>query len=262
MKNSLPNIIVTGAGSGIGKEVALLLGQSNKVICTSKSKNCEDTVKEIGENGSALICDFTDIISSELILTNFIDNFDDEIDCVIHCAGFIGESGPLENTNLSNWLKTFNINFFSSVLIAKLLIPKFKKQGYGKFIFFGGGGSAYGYPVLPQYSTSKTSLVRFVENLELEIKDENIETIILAPGAVDTSMLRDVLKKEKKYGSSSKVRSNSDIKEVVSFIKYMYENSFKSISGKLVHINDDWKEFIKNNDPYKPDLWTLRRIEE
>ena len=64
--------IVTGAGSGIGKEVALHLGKSTKVLCISKSDNCRETAETIGENAKHLICDFSNIENSESRYSDFI----------------------------------------------------------------------------------------------------------------------------------------------------------------------------------------------
>lgn len=261
MKNRKLNILITGAGSGIGKAISIKAGENHNVICLSKSEKAKETSKIIGDNAKYLIADMGDIVSFEKNLKNLLSKIEN-IDCVVHAAGMIGEAGPVEKTNTKEWLKVFNVNFFSSVLITKLLLPIYKNNNFGKFIYFSGGGSAYGYPVLPQYSTSKTSLVRFVENLEMENKNNNIQSIVIAPGAVRTNMLKDVLKKEEKYGLSAEMRSNTEIDDVVDFIDYLINNDFKNISGKLVHIRDNWKEQITLGNKLPNNLWTLRRLEE
>jgi len=261
VKNRKLNILITGAGSGIGKAIAIKAGENHKVLCISKSEKAKETSEIIGDNAKYLIADMGDLISLEKNLENLISK-NENIDCFVHAAGMIGEAGPVENTNTKEWLKVFNVNFFSSVLITKLLLPIYKNNNFGKFIYFSGGGSAYGYPVLPQYSTSKTSLVRFVENLEMENKKNNIQSIVIAPGAVRTNMLKDVLKKEEKYGLSAEMRSNTEINDVVDFIDYLINNDFKNISGKLVHIRDNWKEQITIGNKLPNNLWTLRRLEE
>ena len=96
----------------------------------------------------------------------------------------------------------------------------------------------------------------------MENKKNNIQSIVIAPGAVRTNMLKDVLKKEEKYGLSAEMRSNTEINDVVDFIDYLINYDFKNISGKLVHIRDSWKEQITKGSKLPNNLWTLRRLEE
>ncbi len=263
MNESDSYILVTGAGSGIGKEIALLLGKQYKVICISKSSKCEKTADLIGDNATSLIVDFNNLEKSADTLKNFIEKNKISISALVHCAGIIGEKGPLEETTIGSWNNAFNVNFFSSVMLAQLIIPVFKKQKFGKLIYFSGGGGAYGYSVLPQYSASKTALIRFVENLEMELTDfYNIESVIIAPGAVKTEMFNQVLEKEKEYGRTSELRTFTKIIEITSFIEYLIKNNFKMISGRLVHIRDNWKEILDENIILDDSFWKLKRVEE
>lgn len=253
--------LITGAGSGIGKAIALHLGKSKNIICLSKSSNCMEVAKLVGENAKYLVCDLSDVDVSYETLNNFISDYDLQIDSVIQAAGIIGQSGPIETTNFKDWEKVFKVNFFSSVMLAKLFIPKFKKQKFGKMIYFSGGGGAYGYPVLPQYSASKTSLIRFVENIEMEISQfEKISTVIIAPGAVETNMFKNVKEKEAEYGHSSSVRSFSTKENVAKFVSTLLDSDIKKLSGRLVHIKDNWNDFIQDK-PTEDKFWKLRRIE-
>jgi len=255
--------IVTGAGSGIGKEVALHLGKSTKVLCISKSDNCRETAETIGENAKHLICDFSNIENSESRYSDFIKKNNMNINALVHCAGIIGQEGPIETTNLEQWSEVFSINFFSAVMLSKALLPTFKKQNFGKLIFFSGGGSAYGYPVLPQYSASKTSLVRFVENLEMEISEyPNISTFIIAPGAVDTTMFKEVKEKEKAYGKTTEIRSFSMIEDVAKFVELIVNSNLKKLSGRLIHIRDDWKSLAAGDKDIENAYWKLRRVQK
>ena len=262
MNKEQPYTIITGAGNGIGKELALKIGKNKNVVCISKSESCKRTANLIGKNAKFLISDLSIIAEVKKGIVDLLDSDKISVDTFIHCAGTIGESGPLEKTNLENWEKVFNVNLFSGILFVKELLPVFKKQKFGKFIFFSGGGSSYGYSVLPQYSASKTSLVRFVENLEIELSNyENISSHIIAPGAVNTEMFKEVRKHEEDYGKSSEIRSFSETEDVVDFVDFLVNHNCKKLSGRLIHIRDDWKEKILNEVDISDQLWKLRRIE-
>ena len=254
-------IILSGSGSGIGKEIAKKLNKEYNLILLSKSEKVLDLKNSLDSCVDAIQCDFSDISETNFVINNILKKHNN-IFGFINSAGVIGEPGPVENTSYTDWEEVFNINVISPIIIANNLIKIFKNQKYGKIIFFGGGGSAYGYPVLPQYSSSKTALVRYIENLELEVeKYENIHTLIVAPGAVKTSMFENVLKLEKKYGTTSKVRSFSEIENVALFIQTLLNCDIKVISGRLIHIKDDWLDIINSKSPIKEELYKLRRVQ-
>ena len=79
-------------------------------------------------------------------------------------------------------------------ILLKKILPYFKKQKKGKIIQFAGGGAASSFPFFTAYSTSKVALVRFIENIAIEEKKNNISLNCVAPGAVNTRMLDEVLK--------------------------------------------------------------------
>ena len=74
------------------------------------------------------------------------------------------------------------------------IIPHFKLNNNGKIIQFSGGGSTSPNPYFSPYAVSKTGIVRFIENLSIELKKFNITANLIAPGQVKTNMLREILK--------------------------------------------------------------------
>jgi short-subunit dehydrogenase len=207
-------IILSGSGSGIGREIAKKLDKEYNLILLSKSEKVFDLKKSLDSCIDAVECDFSDISETNLVIENIL-NKHNNIFGFINSAGVIGESGPLESTSYTSWEKVFNINVISPIIIANNLIKIFKNQRHGKIIFFGGGGSAYGYPVLPQYSSSKTALVRYIE-----------------------------------------------IENVASFIESLLKTDIKLISGRLIHIRDDWLNIVNSKSPLNEELYKLRRVQK
>lgn len=260
MNNKMKTIIISGANSGIGNEIANKLKNFNLIILfnTTPKNNFQDKFPNCIK---AVKCDFTNLNETDFVINEVLTSYP-EIYGYINVSGDIGETGPLEKTSLNSWTSITNLNFLAPVIISNQLIEHFKKRGEGKFIYFGGGGSAYGYPVLPQYSASKTALVRYVENLELEVRDfNNIQSIVVAPGAVKTKMFKAVKNSEKEYGETSKIRSFSKVEEVAIFVEYLLTNDFKKLSGRLIHLKDDWKKILNNNLEIEEDSFRLRRIQ-
>ena len=128
---------------------------------------------------------------------------------------------------------------------------------FGRIVTFAGGGSAYQFPAFPAYSASKTAIVRITENIHEDLKDKGDFSIVcLAPGAVETDMLKEVRL------SGAQIKTTVDILEPVDFVKEFIISTSCSLSGRFVHVRDDWKEYLKTDKSLQNDsLWKLRRIE-
>ena len=117
-----------------------------------------------------------------------------KIDILINNGGVYGPKGFIEKINWNAWVKTIEINLFGSVLLCKEVIPYFKKRNQGKIIQLSGGGAAAPLPMISGYAASKAGIVRFIETLSEEVKDYNIQVNSVAPGAINTEMLNEILK--------------------------------------------------------------------
>ena len=121
---------------------------------------------------------------------------------------------------------------------------------------FAGGGSAYAYPAFPAYSISKTAVVREVENLAQDLNDKgDIAVTCIAPGAIETDMLKAV------KAAGGAVHTTGNMQDVIVCVKALLGNNAKLLSGRFIHVRDNWQTVLDGQSKIEPDLWTLRRIE-
>ena len=90
----------------------------------------------------------------------------------------------------------------------------------------------------------------------------NISTFIIAPGAVDTAMFKEVKEKEKAYGKTTEIRSFSMIEDVAKFVELIVNSNLKKLSGRLIHIRDDWKSLAAGDKDIENAYWKLRRVQK
>jgi 3-oxoacyl-[acyl-carrier protein] reductase len=265
--NNYPDVVfVTGAGRGLGKAVSLALAQEDVlVICISKNnalKTCIE-INKLNKKGIGITLDISDYEHAEYKMREFIafneifnNNSDIHIGVVL-AAGILGNGGGLLDSNLSNWDYVIRTNFLGNLAVLKGIFPRMLRAKFGRIVLLSGGGAANGRPLFSAYGCSKVAIVREVENLAMELKDAgDFSCVAFAPGAMET----DMLKQGREAGED--VKFVVDIQEPVEFIKYFMQSKLNSISGKFVHVHDDWKEFIDNPlDVDDQTKWLLRRLQ-
>jgi NAD(P)-dependent dehydrogenase (short-subunit alcohol dehydrogenase family) len=254
-------VIVTGAGRGIGRAIAIDLGAAGaSILCLSRSASCEATVAGLrarGAAGHALQVDLADYARAGKVVGKWLDERSFRRIGLVLAAGSLGPSGGLADTALEDWETTLRVNLLGNLAVAQAVLPRLKVLRYGRLLFFAGGGAAYAYPLFPAYAAAKTALVRAVENLHEELKDAgDFAVAILAPGAVETDMLASV------RARGGEVRTTVSIDEPVAFARAFLSAPQCGFSGRFVHVRDNWRPLLEQGaEPLQPDLWKLRRVE-
>lgn len=176
---------------------------------------------------------------------------------VIAAAGILGPAGPFRTANVAQWEATFRVNVLGNLAVIDAALSVMLRARYGRIITFAGGGATYAYPIFPAYASSKAALVREVENIAEDFKDRgDIAIVCVAPGAIDTDMLATV------QAAGGEVRTKGDVGDVIKFVTAFMTGEGKSITGRLVHVRDDWAKLLAGEAaPLSDSLWKLRRIE-
>ena len=172
-------ILISGASSGIGKEVAKYFHNlGNKVIGLSRSYPKEKYEYEYVLGDLSKQDSIDSAVKKIKQLTNYID-------VLINCAG-IGISGAIEHTSLSDVNKIFQVNVIGQYYITKQLIPLIRKSNKGKIINIGSVAGDITIPFQTFYSMSKSAIHRFSEGLKLELKPFGIDVASVLPGDTKT----------------------------------------------------------------------------
>jgi 3-oxoacyl-[acyl-carrier protein] reductase len=235
---SIDTIIVTGHTSGLGKEIIkTFVKEKVLTVGISRSKGID-------------ISDLKNTKQNILEFSNRLDK-DSKIALILN-AGILGKPGGILDSDLQDWQNTIQTNLLGNLAVLQAILPKMLESKFGRIIFIAGGGAANGYPIFSGYSLSKVAIVREVENIALELKDKgDFSVIALAPGAMETNMLKQVRE------AGAEIKTIVDIQEPVDFIKDFISLDFKkaqSLSGKFIHVRDNLNSNYENK-------WLLRRIE-
>ena len=180
------NIIITGGSLGIGKETARdLVKKGANVLITGRSVNRLFEAKIY--TGSKIIeFDISDHENMSKNAKKCIDILDGRVDVLINNAG-IGVRKSVDELNIEDFLKVFNVNVFGLALFTKEIIPYMIKESYGTIINIGSTASLKGYKNGSIYSSSKFAVRCLTQCWQAELRPHNIRVCQVNPSEVTTA---------------------------------------------------------------------------
>jgi len=192
------NVLITGAGKGIGKSIALELARegSSIIVTGHKLENARDTVGEIREFGGDAYPYEMDVTDSDRIQA-VVDQATDEvdrIDVLVNNAGVSSMNRVLDMTE-EEWDHNMNVNakgvFLCSKIVGRHMVDKAEEEPWdnnGKIINISSMAGRFGVPFLAHYVASKWAVLGFTQSLAKELSEHNITVNAVCPGFVQTSM--------------------------------------------------------------------------
>ena len=184
--------LVTGAGRGIGKAIALLLaGAGCHVVLVARSRDqLEEVRREIdSRHGSAAVvpCDLTRDDGIEKLVGRSAQHFG-AIDILINNAGW-GKRASVVKAKIDDWDQTFRVNLRAPMILAQRLLRAMIEKGEGAVINVGSVSGKSGEANGAAYSASKFGLIGFTQSLYEEVREHGIKVSVILPGFVDTPLI-------------------------------------------------------------------------
>jgi NAD(P)-dependent dehydrogenase (short-subunit alcohol dehydrogenase family) len=181
-----------------------------------------------------------------------------------------GAKGPVEETDWGEWLRAVEVNLLGSILLCRAVLKHFKQSQRGKIVQISGGGASGPLPMLSAYAVSKAAIVRFVETLAAETREYGIDVNAIAPGALNTRMLDELIAAgPDKVGRDFYERSleqqrrgGASLERAADLALFLGSSQSDGITGKLLSaVWDPWETLPRHlQDLQDTDVYTLRRI--
>jgi NAD(P)-dependent dehydrogenase (short-subunit alcohol dehydrogenase family) len=269
--------IITGANQGLGKVVAetFLKAGANIVICARDEELLTETAAELKlycEHASQLSFIKADVSKVQDVerLVDFAFSKHDSIDILINNAAVTGPKGCIEEVDWSEWTQTIEINLYGPMLMCRALLPHFKANRHGKIINLSGGGATAPMPRMSAYAATKAALVRLTETIAHETLGCGVDVNAVAPGALNTRMLDDVLEAgplkvgQDHYERAIKQKDDggAPLERAAQLCAFLASDESNGITGKLLSaLWDPWEDLPKYLNKLKcSEIYTLRRI--
>ena len=229
-------VLVTGASSGIGKEIATQLSKDYNVVLHGRDLDRLNHVKALCDPSNHHLIwqqDLNEVNVIENSLITFLGNHEIEIDNYVQCAGYM-KMAPLKMSTLDILTKTLNTNVISASLISKILIQKKANNGALKaIVFISSNISNMGAKGMSAYGASKGALDTLMRCLAVELAPK-IRVNSVLPGAVLTEMTQIIFENEevKARMEASYPLGIGEPNDIYQIVDFLLSNRSKWITGQ------------------------------
>jgi NAD(P)-dependent dehydrogenase (short-subunit alcohol dehydrogenase family) len=259
--------LITGANQGLGLAIARAYVEagSSVMLCARDAARLEDARADVaraaspGQRVLAKVVDVSRRDDVERLAAETLEAFPN-LQVLVNNAGVYGPMGLIEDVDWDAWVHAIEINLFGSILTCRALLPHFKRHHYGKIIQLSGGGATNPLPRVSSYAAS----------LALEVKDDGIDVNAIAPGALNTRMMDELLAAgpaavgEAFFQRMKRIadEGGTPLEKGAALAVFLASGASDGITGRLLSaVWDPWADLpVHRGDLDRTDVYTLRRV--
>jgi NAD(P)-dependent dehydrogenase (short-subunit alcohol dehydrogenase family) len=209
------SVIITGAGSGIGRAAAQLFAkEGGKLIIVDRSDSIHETAKLVSEAGGTVEAVTADA-GSESDVKAYVEKALSKygkLDAIWANAGVSGGLVPLLEQTVEQWQEILRINLIGPFLAIKHSIPHMVKQGHGSIVLTasvaGLKSGASGHP----YASSKAGVISLVQTTAYSLSGTGVRINAVCPGLIETGMTKPIFDNAKERGTQGKIGQLNPLK--------------------------------------------------
>ena len=269
--------LITGANQGLGLAIARAYVQAGAsvMMCARDEAllaRARDEVAALARPDQRVLALRADVSSPaevEALVAATVAQLD-AFQVLVNNAGVYGPMGSIDEVDWSEWTRAMDININGSVLPLRAVLPHFRQQRYGKVVQLSGGGATNPLPRITAYAASKAAIVRLAESVALDVKDDGIDVNSIAPGALNTRMMDQLLAAGAEavgQGFYERMKKTADggttpLEVGAALAVFLGSAASDGITGRLLSAPwDPWDALQQHRgDLDASDIYTLRRI--
>lgn len=244
-------VIITGGGTGIGRETALLFAEEGANVLIAgrrmdKLREVQQESRKFGPEIDYLVSDISDENRCKSIVEYAIEKYG-HIDILFNNAGILLPGSTHEISSLE-WDKTFNVNVKGLWLMSKYVLPHLMEQRSGSIINSSSVIGLKGFTGVAAYAASKGAVAQLTRCMALEYADKEIRVNAICPGFVDTPLVTEgyMRRAEDKEDAMTYLSSLHPLgriataREIAHAVLFLCDESSGFITGHLLPIDGGW----------------------
>ena len=261
--------LITGAGRGIGRAIALAYAREGAqlALAARTSSELEETARQAEALGATTLvtpADVTEPAAVDSMIQATLRRFS-RLDILVNNAGITGPVGPLQDNDMEHWIRTIQVNVIGVYLGCRAVVPVMLAQGRGKIINLYGGRGRH----LSAYGASKVAVADMTQTLAEELAGTNIQINALSPGSIHTAMWEEARDAAAAAGDSElfefgqRVTSGggASMDRAAELGVFLASDASGSLSGRVIQASENFESIpARMGEIMASDLYTLRRI--
>lgn len=260
--------LVTGAGRGVGRAIALALSDAGAAVavCARTADDIARVADEIADRGRRAIglrCDVTERHEVEGMVAE-IEQAVGPVDLLVNNAGQFGPIGPLAATDPDKWWQALEVNVRGPLYCARAVLPGMLDRGRGRIVNICSSAGLAAIPMLSAYAVSKTALYRLTENLAAETRGLGVTVFAVSPGLVRTAMSEAALScgepsVELWFRDAFASQENVSADSAAALVVYLASGAADALSGRHIDVSEDVARLVARAAEISDrDLYVLR----
>src|ERR1700749_3833252 len=240
------SVIITGAGSGIGRAASLLFTKEGaKLIAVDRSEAVKETAKMVADAGGTVEAGVAEAGSEAEVrafIAKAVSSYG-KLDAIWANAGVSGGLVPIPDQTVEHWQEILRINLIGPFLAIKYATPHMIKQGHGAILctasVAGLKSGASGHP----YASSKAGVISLVQTTAYSLSGTGIRINAVCPGLIETGMTKPVFDRAKERGTQDKIGQLNPLKragqphEIAAMGLFLASDDASYVNGQAIPVD-------------------------
>jgi len=268
-----PAAVVTGAGRGIGRLLALRLSDAGYAVAlvARSQQELRETARLIETSGGRALCLPADVTDEE-DAPEVIRHAEAElgpIELLVNNAGILGPTGPTWEVDLQAWRRTVDINLFGTLVYTRQALAQMVPRRRGRIINITSQAGAFRWPTVSAYSVSKAAMIKLTENLAIEASRHKISIFSIHPGLLPIGLAETALSPDAPPGTHDarlyawaqhelNAGRGAEPDRAIEQIYRLTTGRYDELSGRHLSVHDDLDEILRRiHDVRDSELYLL-----